>query len=162
MEKKIVNSPLETCLEKAISEFKVRDMLTKFGIPEDAEVTLEMQIGKNPPLARLSVPNPVKKEDKKEDISRGSMSLTSLHDSLIDDFINRAINDLDLMEFIADVGGAIDDDKNKLIVSLNSQGDNYSTNFVLAGCCCCRHDDTNRTCCRINLDCTNCCPCKRN
>ena len=42
-----MSSELETCLTKAISEFKVRDMLTKFGIPEDAEVTLEMQLDEN-------------------------------------------------------------------------------------------------------------------
>lgn len=152
------NHQLENCLEQAISKFQVRDMLTEFGIPKDAEVTLKMQIGENSkPLVRCSVPNATQEKD----ISDGSMSLTNLQDLLIDKFVNPAISDLNLMEFIAGVGGVVDNDRNKLIFSFDSEGYNYSSRFTLAGGCCCRR--SNGRCCKVCRNCTeSCCPCKGN
>ena len=133
------NQELDDCLTKAISEFKVRDMLTKFGIPEDAEVTLEMQLDENSkPIASCSVPTVINKDA----IPSGSMSLRDLQNSLIDDFINPAIKTFDLSKRIADVEGIADveesteDDENKLIISLKSQTPNYKFSYVSAACCC--------------------------
>ncbi|MDJ0572469.1 MAG: hypothetical protein QNJ53_25980 [Pleurocapsa sp. MO_192.B19] len=137
-----MSSELETCLTKAISEFKVRDMLTKFGIPEDAEVTLEMQLDENSkPIACCSVPTVINKDA----IPSGSMSLTDLQNSLVDDFINPAIKTFDLSRRIADVEESTEDadvekstedDENKLIISLKSKTSNYNFSFRTAICCC--------------------------
>lgn len=146
---------LENCLTKAISKFEVRDMLTKFGIPNDAEVNLEIKLGDNFPIASCSVPNTTKKKH----ISFGSMSLTNLHESLVENFINPALSDLDLMEFIAGVGGTIDNDKNKLTIGLNSQCPKSNINLALRSCCCCRRN--NGRCCKTSTNCSrSCCPCR--
>lgn len=154
------NTELDNCLSKAIDQYNVRDMLTKFGISDDAKITLEIKIGDNSPIASCSVPN-VPITAKNKSISSGSMSLESLHESLIEDFINPGISDLDLMKFIAGVGGAIDNDKNKLTIGLNSQCSKSSINLALRGCCCCRRSNGN--CCKTSTNCnSDCCPCRRN
>ena len=128
-----MSSELETCLTKAISEFKVRDMLTKFGIPEGAEVTLEMQLDENSkPIASCPVPTVINKDA----IPYGSTSLTDLQNSLVDDFINPAIKTFDLSRRIADVDESSEDDENKLIISLKSKTSNYNFSFRTAICCC--------------------------
>ena len=129
----IMSSELENCLAKAISEFKVRDMLTKFGLPEDAEVTLEMQLSENSkPIASCSIPTTVKKDH----IPCGSISVRSLRYSLKDDFINPAIGRFDLGTLIPETDGSVDSSENKLIVSLSSKNSDFNLDFSMGMHCC--------------------------
>lgn len=145
------NQELENCLTKAIDAFKVRDMLTRFGIPEDVEVTLEMRSGDNPAsIAKCSVPTTVKKDR----VPCGSMSLINLQDSLIDDFINPAISTFDLSTLIPDENRLIANGQDKLTIDLSCKNSSSSLNLSIAPCCCCtRIVDGRRRCCRF-------CPCR--
>ena len=128
----MANSELENLLTQAIFAFQLREMLTKFGIPENDEVILEIQAGENPePLASVKVPTTVNKAH----IQSGSLSLESFKQTVKDKFLNSAINILDLGKYISD-------DEVRLVFS--SSSDLNIT--ILAGCCC-----------RINGQC--CCYC---
>lgn len=128
-----MNSELETCLTKAIYAFKVRDMLTRFGIPEDTKVTLELQLGEDPkPLALCEVPTTVKKDH----VPCGSISMMSFRNLVVDDLINPAIHTLDLGSFIPDVDGAVASGASKVKVVFRSNTPDFNLDLVTILACC--------------------------
>ena len=125
----MANSELENLLTKAIFAFRLREMLTKFGIPENDEVRLEILAGKNSEsLASVKVPTTIKKDH----IQSGSLSLESFKQKVKDEFLNPAINILDLGQYISD-------DEIEIIFSSNSD-----INITIKADCCC---DFNGFCC---------------
>ncbi|MDJ0632016.1 MAG: hypothetical protein QNJ34_02380 [Xenococcaceae cyanobacterium MO_188.B29] len=136
------NSKLETCLTKAIYAFKVREILTKFGVPENAEVTLELQIGENSePCACCQIPTTVKKDH----IQCGSMSLSSFQHSVMDDFINPALNTLDLGQYIPDDEEKFAKGESPMKVVFRSNSPSFSMDVTTSSYCCCRLP--NGSCC---------------
>lgn len=128
-----MNSELEMCLTKAIYACKVRDMLTKFGIPKNAEVTLEMLFGKETkPRAICPIPT----SPTKENVEFGSLSMKGLRSCLMEDFMDPAIYNYGLGEFLPEVEGGIVNDDNKVTVKLTSNTSEYGLNFATIMACC--------------------------
>lgn len=138
------NQELEDCLTKAVNAFNVREMLTKFGISEDAEATIEIQMGDNSePLARCEIPTTIKKEH----IPRGIMSLDSFHNLVIDDFINPALNVLDMGEYLPDDDGKFARGESGMKMVFRSNSPNYRMNLATYSFCC--KPCGNNNCCRV-------------
>lgn len=142
------NHELENCLTKAISKFEVRDMLTKFGVPEDAEVTLKMQLGENSqPLARC----PVTTTTKKDNIACGSTSWDELKKSITDEFLNPALTEYSFSKYMSpEAQKEFVEGKMPLNISFDSSYLEISRVATLSGVCCKRcPPPNNHLCCRF-------------
>ena len=127
------NQELEDCLTKAVHAFNVREMLTKFGISEDAKATVELQMGDNSePLARCEIPTTTEKDH----IPCGIMSLDSFHNLVIDNFINPALNVLDLGEYLPDDDGKFANGESKMKIVFCSSSPYFSMNLSTCSICC--------------------------
>lgn len=125
---------LETCLTKAINAFNVREMLTNFGVPEDAEATLELELGDNPePLVCCEIPTTTKKDH----IPCGSLSLKSFQNLVLDDFINPALNILDLGKYLPDDDGKIASGEKEMKIVFSSNSPRCAINARLSSLCTC-------------------------
>ncbi|WP_019503635.1 hypothetical protein [Pleurocapsa sp. PCC 7319] len=119
-----MSSELETCLTKAISEFKVRDMLTKFGLPEDAEVKLKMYFGENSQAAATC---PVPSATEKKRTSSQTSSVKEFKNALTEKFMNPAIIETELGSFLPD--------EKTLTLKFNDQNNNSITDLItVMGC----------------------------
>ena len=140
----IAYQELETCLTKAVSAFNVREMLTKLGIPEDAKTMLELQMGgHSEPIARCEIPTTTKKDH----ILCGTMSLNGFHDLVIDNFINPALNILDLGKYLPDDDGRFANGEKGMKIIFRSSSPDFSMNLATFSFCCC--DDPRIRCCTL-------------
>ena len=137
------NPELELCLTKAISTFKVREMLTKFGVPEDAEVTLELYLGED---SQPAISCPIRTTVKKDHIQCGSISLTSFQHLVKDDFINPAIHTLDLGRLIPDDDRNFANGEKPMKVAFRSNSSSFSIGVVTILSCCQRYSDGSCCC----------------
>lgn len=127
-----MTSELNTCLTKAISAFNVRKMLTELGVPEDAEVAVDIQLGDDTtPIASCSVPTTVKKDH----IPCGSISMMSFKTQVADDFINPALHTLDL-DSLLPKDEKISSGEKKLKVCFRSDTPDFNMDLVTILACC--------------------------
>lgn len=127
------NKELENCLTKAIYAYNVRGMLTKLGLPEDAEATMEFQLGDSQEsLASCEIPTTVKKDH----IPSGSVSLKSFRSLIVDDFINPALNTLDLGSHIPDDDQKFVKGERKMKVVFRSTSDDFAMDMQILYKCC--------------------------
>ena len=115
----MVDLNLQEKLTKAIFAYQVRNKLTQFGIPENEQVQLILRANNKEPLATVDIPT----TEKKDHIQKGSLSIESFKQVIKDEFLNGAINTLDLQ---------IAEDSLELIFTTNS-----GTNIALSVTCCC-------------------------
>lgn len=128
-----MNPELQTTLTKAVYAYKVRDILTMFGFSEDTPVTLELMLGESTePVARVEVAT----SEKKEHVPCGTISMMSLQQMVLDDFINPALHNLDLGQHIPDSDGKIASGESKLNICFRSNTNSFSSEIALAGYCC--------------------------
>ena len=138
-----INRELENCLDKAVSAFNVREMLTKLGIPEDAKATVELEMGGcSEPLVCCEIPTTIKKEH----VRCGTMSLDSFHDLVIDDFINPALNILNLGEYLPEDDGKFARGESGMKMVFRSSSPDFNLNLATFSFCC---RPCGRGCCRL-------------
>ena len=128
------NSELENCLNKAVHSFNVRSMLTKLGLPEDVEATLELKLDdSSEPLASCKIASTVRQDH----IQCGSISLKSFKNLVTNDFLNPAFNLLDLDKHLPVEEGKIASGEKKIQMVFSCSSDDYTMKVQTSSGCCC-------------------------
>ena len=120
-----MTSELEACLNKAIIKYDVREMLTRYGIEEDTAITLNMSFGDHSEAAAIC-PIPSATEKKKN--SSKTISVKEFKIALTEKFMDPAIVDTELGEFMPD-------DENTLTLTFNDRNNNSIEDLVTVMAC---------------------------
>ena len=120
------HTELENSLTKAISKYHVREMLTRYGIEEDAAITLNMYFGDNSKAAAIC---PVPSATEKKRNSSKTSSVKEFKTALTEKFMNPALIDPELKL------GSFFPDENTLTLTFNDQNNNLIKDLItVMGC----------------------------